>query len=578
MKLRTSYFNPTAFKKDVLRFAPAWALYTIFLLMGMMLCFLGDNEYHRVNNVADSIAGMAVVNLCYGLLNAQLLFGDLYNARLCNALHAMPLRRECWFGTHVVAGLAFSFVPNLAASLVALPVLGVGWSVALWWLLASCLQYLCFFGLATLSALCVGNRFAMAVVYGIINFLSVLVYWFYSTLYEPLLYGVRADSAPFLAWSPVVRMVENYDMVEVVRSGETYYTWTVEAVYPGEGWGYLAICAALGVAVMALALVLYRRRKLETAGDFMAFRTLEPVFLVLYTMTVGAFFQLFSDALFGTAANYVFLAIGLTVGFFTGRMLLMRTVRVFQPKAFLAFGILAAVLTVSLLLTWWDVLGITRRIPDTEDVVSVRISDDYYYYARDYNGMELDTPQEIDGIRRMHQMILDGQTDPNPEDDSSTVYLVRVSLDYSLKNGTRLTRYYSVAVESPVGQFVEQYYTDAEYIFGVPAEEVETLIDQMAYLYIRIEDGDGQQDPTSPLAEGLLRAIVADCEAGTMAQEYGYHADSEEVNWVEFRFDTPDGNSRYVTINIYPECENTVAYMKENGLPVYDQEYFDIEK
>ena len=135
MKLRTSYFNPTAFKKDVLRFAPSWAIYSIVLVTYLMVCCISSSEYHRASNVANAIPGMAVVNLIYGLLNAQLLFGDLYNSRLCNALHAMPMRRECWFLTHTAAGLAFSFVPNLAISLIALPLLGGGWSVALWWLL-----------------------------------------------------------------------------------------------------------------------------------------------------------------------------------------------------------------------------------------------------------------------------------------------------------------------------------------------------------------------------------------------------------------------------------------------------------
>ena len=30
MKLRTSFFNPTVFKKDLTRFAPTWALYTVW--------------------------------------------------------------------------------------------------------------------------------------------------------------------------------------------------------------------------------------------------------------------------------------------------------------------------------------------------------------------------------------------------------------------------------------------------------------------------------------------------------------------------------------------------------------------
>ena len=38
------------------------------------------------------------------LLAALVLFGDLDNPRMCNALHALPLRRETWFFSHAAAG------------------------------------------------------------------------------------------------------------------------------------------------------------------------------------------------------------------------------------------------------------------------------------------------------------------------------------------------------------------------------------------------------------------------------------------------------------------------------------------
>ena len=38
MKLRTSFFNTTVFKKDLTRFSPAWALYTVGLFMMLAVC------------------------------------------------------------------------------------------------------------------------------------------------------------------------------------------------------------------------------------------------------------------------------------------------------------------------------------------------------------------------------------------------------------------------------------------------------------------------------------------------------------------------------------------------------------
>ena len=142
MKSRTSSFNFTVFKKDITRFAPAWAVYGIILMLVLVMVLDGGEVYYRLNNMEGFAMAMGWINLFYAALVAQTLFGDLYNSRLCNALHAMPVTREGWFVTHTAAGLAFSLIPNLVLSILAIPVLrlGAGWMAIPLWLLASELQ------------------------------------------------------------------------------------------------------------------------------------------------------------------------------------------------------------------------------------------------------------------------------------------------------------------------------------------------------------------------------------------------------------------------------------------------------
>lgn len=569
MKLRTSLFNPAAFKKDVTRFAPAWVLYTVGLFMVLTVVMIDyGEEYYKASNLAQSLGFMAFVNLCYGLLNGQLLFGDLFNARHCNALHAMPLRRECWFVTHTVSGLLFAFVPNLLMSLIALPMLGAGWSVALWWLLAVTLQYLFFFGLAVLSALCVGNRFAMLLVYGIINFFSLIVYWFYYTIYEPLLYGVYISEEPFLLWCPVWGMIQSgEDLVEVARrtvedSVRTRYF--VESVAPGESWWYLIVCAVLGVVLLGTALLLYRRRKLESAGDFMAVRALEPVFLVLYTLSMAAFFQVFAE-LFGADEN-IFLALGLVIGFFTGRMLLMRTTRVFQPKGFMWFGILAVAFIASMVLTWLDPLGVTRYIPDLDDVAQAQISTSYNPAYGDEPYLTDDA--DIETLRQLHQLVLDGQIGGTSEKDED--YYNNLSLHYVLRSGVTITRKYQVACSSPVGQLAQTLYTRPDFVLGT--DDVDAFMESLSYVYY-----DNHQTSVSgetylygenaAYIRGLVEAILADCREGTMAQNHGYHGGEEQIGWIQFEMDPKDGMYGYTSINIYESNRHTIAYLEENPFP-----------
>ena len=73
MKSRTSFFNPTVFKKDLTRFAPTWALYTVGLFMMMAVCMDTPYDYRKAENLLSILGVMAVLNLGYGLLNGQLL-------------------------------------------------------------------------------------------------------------------------------------------------------------------------------------------------------------------------------------------------------------------------------------------------------------------------------------------------------------------------------------------------------------------------------------------------------------------------------------------------------------------------
>ena len=129
MKSRISSSKFTALRKDITRFAPAWGIYTVLSLLYVILLW-NDNFY----GITGTFQFMATVNFVYAGICAVLLFGDLYNSRLCNALHAMPMRREGWFATHLVAGMLFCIVPNCVGAVVAATLLKEAAYLAFLWL------------------------------------------------------------------------------------------------------------------------------------------------------------------------------------------------------------------------------------------------------------------------------------------------------------------------------------------------------------------------------------------------------------------------------------------------------------
>lgn len=582
MKSRTSFFNPTAFRKNLTRFAPAWALYGVLLLLILITMVSGSSRLD--SNLTETLQVFPVANLIFAFLAAQLLFGDLYNSRMCNALHALPLRRESWFVTNLASGLSFSLIPTAAALIFSLLMILVGASccdngllIPVMVFIGANVQYIFFFGLAALSAFLVGSRFAMAVVYAIFNFASMIVYWLVDTLYVPILYGVKTVMDPFVLFSPVVQMCSNeYMDVEWLggynQRGVMYFT---------EGWGYIAICAAIGLGLLGLALMLYRRRKLECAGDFMAIRGIEPVFLTVYTLVVGCVFQMIFTLFNGNDLD-ISLFIGLIVGFFTGRMLLKRTVRVFRWKAWLQCGVLMVMFLLTLLITWLDPLGIQTWVPDVNQVASVRVSANHSQYIESGRSFTVKDAADIEKMLAVHSVLMEGNEKeeivyyptPTVVSDKETPaenYSMPISFHYQLKDGRTVSRYYYVYVSSEEGQILRPYFADISCVLGTEVDSLENLAKQLSIIYV---DGElvylTEQDKLE-----LLQAIAADCETGTMVQVWAYRR-AEGTTDDRFYVELTDKEGFYwCHLQVTKHCENVIRFMDEHNIetPNYDEKF-----
>lgn len=557
MKSRISFFNGALFRKNVTRFAPAWVLYSVFLVLLMVSTFYGD-AYNDCQNLSDLINISCGYSLYYALLVAQLLFGDLYNSRMCNALHALPMRRETWFGTHIITGLCFAIIPNLFASLFAAMLLGKYWIAAVYFLLGSSLSYLLFFGIAVFCVFCVGNRFAMVLVYGIVNLFVVALVEIINILYDPLVFGIELD-ASWLYWlCPVSKLIETefldvtrYSAEEMLELGLTDPI-TIKA----ENWWYLILCGLLGLALIAVALHLYRRRQLESAGDFVVVKPLAPVFLVLYTLAAGCLLYLLASV---SGTGYFFLFLGIAIGFFTGLMLLNRTIRVFHKKAWLGFGAFATVMAVSLLLTWLDPIGFTRYVPDTEDVASVSITTNYW----NNDAYITEQEHEIGDIASIHQHALDNRLYSSY---NNGVECLDIYLTYTLKNGRIVRRTYYIYPEESAGQLLEGYMSRPEVVLGQRFTDFESYCADIERMTTLTHQALYQQEHI----QSLLTAILADCEAGTMADDWRFHPDADSF-WIDIEYvrETDENGitySSYRTLRIWPEAENTMAWLEQNGL------------
>ena len=566
MKSRISFFKPIALKKDILRYAPIWALYLIGMMMVLMeMGYYTDYDNYARNFMSGYIMAFGVVNICYAGLCAVMLFGDLYNTKLCYSLHAMPYRRESWLLTHLLSGLLFSLVPNLVACVYMMFRLEAYCFLALYWLLAATLQFLFFYGLATVSAMLTGNRFAMLAVYAGFNFVAMLLYGTITVIYIPMFTGVVANLTDFSRFSPVVYLFDfDYFKFTTVETNyaDIYDSSKYFNRYDGlaDGWGYLAILAAVGIAAMGVAVWLYRKRHLESAGDFVAFPRLKGISCVIITMCVALCFALVGESV--GSGYMVWLAVGLTVGYFGSLMLLERRLKVLRKKTLLGFLALAIVVVLSMCAMVCDWFGIESWTPEADHVQSVTVSNrrpnnSYYDYGGSYLSVTLEDQADIADIIDAHKDILSGL---DSSDSNGDTY--RVTLTYKLKSGRTVVRSYSAPANGAAYRTVRQYLYTSSSLLGFT--DAAAAAKTVTYMYC----DQGEVPPQ--LYEAVFQALQSDCAAG-----YVLPQSSKGEYYIDYGFVDEKGNRVDRYLAIMAGASNYVALLKG---PELNMGYADWEK
>lgn len=556
MKLKTSFSKFTTFRKDITRFAPLWVIYFVAGLLMMLTLCAAYYPGMTSRRLIEMLEAMGPINFVYASLAANLLFGDLFNSRMCNAIHAAPLRREHLFASHVAAGICFSLVPHVVAMLVMTFYLKQLWIVGFWWIMAATIEYLFFFGVAVLSCMCTGSRFAMVVVDGLINFCSMIAMWFCETVYIPLLYGVSLSEEMFVNLCPVVKLtgIQPGDIISI----DQYKGWDYENVSfggLGKGWGYLSILGVLGVLALAAALVLYRRRHLECAGDFVVFKPLEPVFLTVYTLCVGATFALVGQVFGGYEA---YLVIGLIIGFFTGMMLLKRTIKVFTRKTLIGCLLFTVVGIGSLAVVSLDPVGIVDWMPKDKDVSSVTINfrgKNVYWKNQDPTCSEA----MLEEMLQIHKEALE-------QKDLDYYKWTNLYVTYTLKNGKTVRRRYEVTDDFIRNH--EHLFSRTEVVFnGYSEADLRKMLTRVVFY------AEEAMMITGNDIGSLLDAIVKDCKEGTLNQDYIFHEQYDRVYNLDFFADKGAGGDDYLfNLTVFGDSQHTMAWIKE-----YKQNHPDLE-
>ncbi len=450
-------------RKDLTRFWPVWGSYLAIwcLILPIPLLNASTRDDALLRDISRTVVGAGsetavVMTGIYGILCAWAVWSYLHQGPSASLFHALPVSRGALFLSHYAAGLCFMVAPcalvALLSYLIQLSLGAADPTLLLQWFAITGLEGLLFFSIATLCAMCTGNLAAMPVLCVLVNFAAgvceTLIIEFSCSLY----YGVQELAYHFDFLSPFIRLVNADPSVTVTytEGGVTYYTDRLQQFDP-RFFGTLLLYALGALAVTGCALLLYRRRATEAAGDVIAEPRLRPVakyaFTLCCALVLGWIFdQLLFVGLEGLRSILLSCMLGAVIGWLAASMLLAKSFRVFSAKK------LAGLLPVLALIGLWiggtelDLFGVEGYVPAPEEVRSVDLDADLT--------LTLTDPEDIALVCAVHKQALElGEPDYTLPADQD---LLSVRLTYTLKSGRQLRRSYRViyspALASDPGQ------------------------------------------------------------------------------------------------------------------------------
>lgn len=592
MPSKTSFCNGTELRKCLSRWWPLWVIYGVILfimLPGVLLNahtmtpYASTEQIGYLSNVIVSETQMLlpVTALCAGLLAAAAMFGYLYSPRSTGLAASLPIRRGCMFRTHLLAGL----VMLLSAEAV---VFGLGVLIEatrfvlviqplLIWLGVLALETVVFYAIAVLCAMFTGHAVMLPCLYLLVNFVAVGFQLLIEAVLYTFVYGMSGMADLPVDWlSPLVLFMThthiNNDFIARPIGGGTNADLAVRNF---SGWTNILVWFVFALLLLVCAGQLYRRRRMESAGDTVAIPVLKPILKYIVALfaglalPVGVYGMLLNVPAYQThLVPYLLLAIvGAALGFVISEMAIRKSLRI-PRTVWRGCAVTAAVCCLVVVGAKCDLTGYARRIPDAGQVASVQIS------CNGYNSTLSET-ENIQAVEDIHRAVVSERE--KITDDSSGV--TSLQLTYKLTNGKELMREYTLPGTSVRLTQIEQVLNSDEARTTRNTPGLPMTLEHITYANIAYEVESGDYVSVELTAEQALdlyeNAIVPDCADGMMGRAW-LTDDSERQNtayavnisYQLAQYDPATGENTYANVDYTPltDSTRTLAWLRAHGI------------
>ena len=563
---------------------------TFFIAMPLTLMIVLQNiVFHNREIYDENVIGVfsaffgmgfnSVLTACFAIICAIAGFAWLFSKKKVDLYHSIPVKREVIFASCYVNGIVLYLAPYLVSSLICLIIIsryttitGSMLSMAAITLGVHILFFLFFYNLTLVAVMLTGNMINCLLTGGVLFIYAIAV----RTLLEGYLqffilthYGNGNIMENMHFTSPLLAMIYFAEkFIHVQNQLVGYMTGASFALY-------ILQCFVLMVIAGAVALVLYKKRPSEAAGNSIAFAKILNWYRVLLVIPLslgsGIFFAMLGKSP-SEPVQVAWFCFGLIFGLvlshgFIEVMFQMDIHALFSYKRqLLATGVVVFVIAFCIRGDWF---GIDKVMPKKENVSSMAISvpslnegsiylvypsGDYARGMEEYifDNMELDT--EI-----AYKMAEKGKEAVNNKtawrSSENTIFF---TVKFNLKNGKESYKKYWIPA-SEMKESMEEIYSSKEYKAVMQKRFLEGEIRSINITDIGYH--------TEYLEEEWIPEFVE-----IYCKEY------ESLGWQEamdsgivaiMDFNSVGEDESYLSaggIPIYGACEETLRFLKEHGV------------
>lgn len=462
MRSAKSFFDLSLLRNELSRAWPLWAFYTTVWIFLLPVTFYSDLSHggYGVESAHQAlelcIGGGMLTVFFFSILFAMQFFSYLTSSRATGGFHALPLRRETLFITTYLAGLFCQIVSIalavLLCTLIAAPYGCIAYLAPLQAFLVPALETVLFYSFAVLCMVMTGQSLAAPVFYVIGSVLAIGMEVLVTAFAGNFLFGYTQGDLHLMFASPLFALGR-----WVGTSG--IYSLN-EAAMISECIGYrvdnlllLVFYAFIGLAIAAAALFIYRKRKSEMTGSTVAILWAVPIFKYgVAFCTAMAFGQISYYLFFGQyqssgryslAGTIVCMLLSGLLGYYIAEALVKKSFHVLKSGRRGALVVTLVLVLLGITMTF-DLTGYENRVPDVSEIESA------YYSFSGMTSVNTSDGETLALLTDAHRAIvenkdtlLDRSTRYYNEDKGRTFHL---SISYTLKNGTLLSRYYTVTL------------------------------------------------------------------------------------------------------------------------------------